>query len=57
MADKTYDVPFKHPCSILVLGPTGCGKTILVRRLIEPLEQLIEPPPQRIIWVYSELQK
>ena len=57
MADNTYDIPFKHPCTILVSGPTGCGKTRLVRRLIEPLEQLIEPPPQRIIWVYSEWQE
>ena len=39
------------------MGPTGCGKTRLVRRLIEHLEKLIEPAFQRIIWVYSELQE
>ena len=57
MVDNTYDIPFQHPCTILVSGPTGCGKTRLVRRLIEPLEQLINPSPQRIIWVYSEWQE
>ena len=57
MVDNTYDIPCQHPCTILVSGPTGCGKTRLVRRLIKPLEQLIEPPPQRIIWVYSEWQE
>ena len=57
MADNTYDIPFKHPCIILVSGPTGCGKTRLVRRLIEPLQQLKEPPPQGIIWIYSEWQE
>ena len=57
MADNTYDIPYKHPCTILVSGPTKCGKTRLVRLLIEPVEQLIEPHPQRIIWVYSEWQE
>ena len=57
MADNTYDIPFKHLCTILVSGSTGCNITRLVRRLIEPVEQLIEPHQQRIIWVYSEWQK
>ena len=57
MGENTYDIIIKHPCTIIVTGLTGCGKTRLVRRLIKPLEKIIEPPPQRIIWVYSEWQK
>ena len=45
---------FNHPCTIQVSGPTGCGKTRFVRRILE--EKLIEPFPTRMIWVYSEWQ-
>ena len=48
------DFHFKHPTTIIVSGPTRCGKTRLVRRILE--EQLIEPFSTRIIWVFSEWQ-
>lgn len=46
---------FKHPTTIQVSGPSRCGKTRLVLRILE--HQLIQPFPTRIIWVYSEWQK
>ena len=45
---------FKHPTTIQVSGPTRCGKTRLVRRILE--EQLIQPFATRIIWVFSKWQ-
>ena len=45
---------FKHPTTIQFSGPTRCGKTWLVRRIIE--KQLIQPFATRIIWVFSEWQ-
>jgi len=45
---------FIHPSTFLVSGPTGCGKTRFVARLI--LENLIEPIPTKLIWIYSEWQ-
>ena len=48
------DFNFKHPTTIQVSGPTRCGTTILVRRILE--EQLIKPFATRIIWVFSECQ-
>ena len=45
---------FKHPNTILVSGPTGCGKTQFVINLI--LKNLITPNPQKILWIYSEWQ-
>ena len=48
------DLSFKHPTTIQLSGPTGCGKTRLVRRILE--ERLIQPFPSRIIWVYGEWQ-
>ena len=57
MADNTYDIFFENSCTILVWDLTGCRKTRLLRRIIEHLKQLIEPPPQQIIWVFSKRQK
>ena len=48
------DFNFKHVTTIQISGPTGCGKTWFVRRILE--EQLIKPFSARIIWVYSEWQ-
>jgi hypothetical protein len=46
---------FKHPTTILVAGPTQCGKTYF---LIQVLKHMcIQPEPQRIVWVFSEWQK
>ena len=50
----SLDFQFKHPTTIQVSGPTRCGKTKLLRRILE--EQLIQPFATRIIRVYSEWQ-
>ena len=50
----SLDFHFKHPTTIQVSGLTRCGKTRLVRRILE--EQLIKQFATRIIWVYSEWQ-
>jgi hypothetical protein len=50
----SLELHFKHPATILLSGPTGCGKTRFVRRILE--ERLIEPFPTRLLWVYGEWQ-
>ena len=47
-------IPFIHPSTFLLAGPTGSGKTYFVSRLL--CEHLIFPFPTRIIWIYSEWQ-
>ena len=42
---------FLHPTTIIVAGPTQCGKIHFVVRTIK--EKLIRPEPERIIWLYS----
>ena len=43
-----------HPSNIVVAGPTGCGKTYWVSRLLS--SKMLDPWPQRIVVVYSEWQ-
>ena len=48
------DVSLKSPFTCVVNGPTGCGKTVFVRKLLE--SDLIFPRPRKVIWCYSEWQ-
>ena len=41
----------KHPFTCLVSGPTGSGKTSLVKAIIE--EKVINPFPKNILWLYA----
>lgn len=45
---------FVHPCTILIAGPTQCGKTQLVKRILK--EKNFTPYPDRIVWAYGEWQ-
>lgn len=49
-------MPFVHPSTVLVAGPTGCGKTVFVCRVLKERGALV-PEPERIVWVYSEWQE
>ena len=50
------DPRFRHPFTAVVAGPTKCGKTYFVERLIRNIEQLIIPVPLEIVWCYGEWQ-
>lgn len=45
---------FQHPCNIMIAGPTGCGKTYFLHRVL--FHKLIDPMPTRIVLVYQEDQ-
>ena len=47
---------FRHPFTAIVSGPTQCGKSTFVLRLIRNASTMIHPPPQDIIYCYSEYQ-
>jgi len=48
---------FKHPFTAIVAGPTSCGKTRFVFRLIEHASRMIDPPPSKIVYCYGEYQE
>lgn len=47
---------FQHPFTMLVAGPTMCGKSAWVTKLIQQRERMIEPTPEKIIWSYKSWQ-
>jgi len=44
---------FIHPFTALVAGPTGCGKTEFVVKLIKNKDFYIQPAPNKIFYCYS----
>jgi hypothetical protein len=49
-------LPFQHPFTGICSGPTGSGKTELMKHLILNIEDVMFPPPVRILWYYAEYQ-
>ena len=50
------DTRWQHPFTCIVAGPTGCGKTTFVARMLRNAAAVIDPPPERITWYYGEWQ-
>lgn len=50
-------IPFSHPFTAMVSGPTGCGKTQWTLKLIKYASTIIRPPPERIVWCFGVYQK
>ena len=48
------DVRWKHPFTCIVAGPTGCGKSTFVTRMLHHAATMIDPQPERITWCYGE---
>ena len=52
-----FDPCLQGPFTCLVAGPTGCGKTQLVFKLIENFDALVNPPVKEIVYCYGQWQK
>jgi len=50
-------LPFIHPFTWIVSGPTQCGKTTFILKLIDNAQTIIEPPPEIIIYCYGKYQQ
>ena len=48
------DPRWQHPFTCIVAGPTGCGKTTFVARLLRNASEMIDPPPERVTWYYDQ---
>jgi hypothetical protein len=50
---------FKHPFTSIVCGPTGSGKTILIRRILKHFKILffnLNIPTLKVLWAYGQWQ-
>jgi len=41
---------FKAPFTGILAGPTMCGKSVWTLKLVEAMQTLIRPTPERVIW-------
>lgn len=46
----------KHPFTMVVSGPTGCGKSYFIRDLLHYKRDMFEPVPEKIVWFYGIYQ-
>ena len=51
-----YSMQLTHPFGLLFSGGTKTGKTTFVKQLLSNASVMIEPPPENIIYFYSEYQ-
>ena len=53
---KRMTLPFVHPCTIVLAGSSNSGKTFLTKQILDNRHLMFDPPPQKVIWCYSEYQ-
>ena len=51
-----FDLHFKLPSNLLMVGPTSCGKTSWLKKLVENREIMCSPVPECMILFYKESQ-
>jgi hypothetical protein len=54
--DLDHFMPWVHPFTSMIAGPTGSGKSMFVRRFVHNNKHMMTPKPDRILWCYGEYQ-
>ncbi|PIK42193.1 hypothetical protein BSL78_20958 [Apostichopus japonicus] len=49
-----HSTKLQHPFTCVIAGPTGCGKTQFVKKILT--QDVIEGTPERIVYCYGEYQ-
>jgi hypothetical protein len=52
--DPDHFMPWVHPFTNMIAGPTGSGKSMFVRRFVHNIKHMMTPKPDRILWCYGE---
>jgi hypothetical protein len=56
MSKMLVPLPFRHPFTGVCSGPTGSGKSQLMKAIVLNIHTMMDPPPKKIIWYYAEYQ-
>ena len=51
-----YTMELQHPFSMLIAGGRKAGKTEFTKKPLKSEHDIINPPPERIVWCYSKHQ-
>ena len=54
--EETYDIRLKENFRLFVSGPSRCGKTVFILKLLENINSFAQQPPSTIIHVYKVWQ-
>ena len=54
--EGSFDIRLKENFKLFVSGPSRCGKTVFVARLIEKIKTFAKQPPTLILYVYKVWQ-
>ncbi|CAB3982341.1 DNA polymerase [Paramuricea clavata] len=49
-------IPLQHPFMMTLCGPTQCGKTRYITDIIKNNDELIEPPVDKLLYLYTVYQ-
>jgi hypothetical protein len=47
------DIRLQHPFACILAGPSSCGKSYFVRKLLENAPTVLSQVPTNIVWLYS----
>jgi hypothetical protein len=47
--DPDHFMPWEHPFTSVIAGPTGSGTSMFVRRLVHNIKHMMNPKPDRIL--------
>ena len=51
-----FDTRLQGPFTMIIAGPTSCGKSVLISRIIQNAQSLINPAPDDILYCYGQWQ-
>ena len=54
---NTAVIPFQHPFMLTACGPSQCGKTYWIFKLFKYIKEMIEPTPNKTIYLYDEMKR
>ena len=54
--DPDHFMPWVHPFTSVISGPTSSGKSVFVRRFVNNIKHMITPIPDRSLWCHGEYQ-